>query len=400
MSKRYTIQSILFTSFWIVVGIGTVAMLIAAIQKKDSQHCNGVNITIRGVSNHFFVDKKDIQQTIRSFSGGDPVGKSIGSFNLHSIEEALQRNVWVKSAQLFFDNNEFLQVNVLEREPVARVFTKAGTTFYLDSSSAMMPLSDKFSARLPVFTNFPSDKKVLRKVDSSLLRGILAVSEALQSDSFLMAMIEQVDITEKRTFEMIPKIGNTVIVFGDDKDVAEKFNKLQVFYKDVIVKAGWNKYSVINLQYRNQVVASRKGAKEVAADSIRTLQLMKIIAENAERMSVDSLQVIAPDNEHNSTNSNLIHHSIERDDNNTTSNTIEESQPQEAAPVEKPAIPAASPTVATPKPAANSTKPAAEIKKPAEKVAEKKKPKAVVPKAVMPKADPRKAPVKKPANDY
>ena len=79
------------------------------------------------------------------------------------METELEKNVWIKTAELFFDNNEILQVTVQEREPVARVFTPRGTTFYIDNELAMLPLSEKFSARLPVFTNFPSDKKVLVK---------------------------------------------------------------------------------------------------------------------------------------------------------------------------------------------------------------------------------------------
>lgn len=344
MSKRITIRTILFTLLWMAVGAGTTVLLVAAIQKKDEKHCKGVSINIEGVNNNYFVDKKDIESTIHSLSNGNPVGKSVGSVHLKDIEQVLQKNIWIKNVQLFFDNNEILQVRVLEREPVARVFTTTGTTFYLDSSLAMLPLSEKFSARLPVFTNFPSDKKVLLKEDSILLRGILLVSNTIQEDPFLMGMIDQVDITEHRTFDMVPKLGNTIIQFGDGKDVEEKFNKLELFYKEVIVKGGWNVYSAINVQYRNQVVGKRKDAKEVAADSIATLKLMKAIAENAERLSADSLQTIIQDNDHNSTNSNLIQQSIERDDNHTSSNSNEESLPQGPQAYEKPAaLPASTP---------------------------------------------------------
>jgi cell division protein FtsQ len=55
--------------------------------------------------------------------------------------------------QLFFDNNEVLQVVIDEREPIARIFTVAGNSYYIDSSLERLPLSDKMSARLPVFTN-------------------------------------------------------------------------------------------------------------------------------------------------------------------------------------------------------------------------------------------------------
>ena len=36
---------------------------------------------------------------------------------------------------------------------------------------------------------------------------------------------------------------------------------------------------------KNQVVAKRKGAEDVAADSLRTLQIMKIIAERAQQQA-------------------------------------------------------------------------------------------------------------------
>ncbi|MEO7768611.1 MAG: FtsQ-type POTRA domain-containing protein, partial [Ferruginibacter sp.] len=180
MAKMQIIKNILFFTLWTAIGAGTVVLLVAAIQKKDANQCRGIDISIKGVSNNFFVDKNDILNTIAEIAEESPVGKPIGSFNLKAMEIALQKNTWVKSAQLFFDNNEKLQVNVMEREPVARVFTSSGATFYIDSSIAMLPLSDKFSARLPVFTGFPSDKKVLIKADSNLLRQILAISMSVQ----------------------------------------------------------------------------------------------------------------------------------------------------------------------------------------------------------------------------
>ncbi|MEP7106682.1 MAG: hypothetical protein ABI760_01845 [Ferruginibacter sp.] len=339
MTKKQIILNVLLAILWTATGAGTVMLLVAAIQKKDLKHCSGIDITIKGVSDNFFVDKNDILNTIVSISEGRTVGKPIGSFDLKVMEATLQKNTWIKKAQLFFDNNERLQVNVLEREPVARVFTTTGTTFYIDSSTAMLPLSEKFSARLPVFTNFPSDKKVLLKADSNLLRDVLTISMAIREDSFDMAMIDQVDITPQRNFEMIPKFGNTVVVFGDALNAAEKLDKLRLFYKEVLVKAGWNKYSEINVQYNNQVVARRKGTAEVKADSLRTLQLMKMIAENAERMAGDSLQTILQDNEHNTTSKSIIQQSIERDDNSASGNTIEEPRPQEAITNEKPRLP-------------------------------------------------------------
>ena len=129
-----------------------------------------------------------------------------------------------------------------------------------------------------------------------------------------MAMIEQVDITAQRTFEMIPKIGNQLIVFGDATDTETKLGKLKLFYKEIMVKAGWDHYSVINLQYKNQVVAKRKGAEDVAADSLRTLQLMQMIAERSQKAAGDSLKIMQQGNDRDQADSTMIQQSIQRDE--------------------------------------------------------------------------------------
>ncbi|MES2850582.1 MAG: hypothetical protein V4685_16095 [Bacteroidota bacterium] len=324
MVKGKTILKWAFTTLWIALGAGVLVLLVAAIKKEEKQKCTGINIIIKGVSNNFFVDKNDILHELNQYIEGTPEGQPLSSFNLKSRENDLQKNIWVKRSQLFFDNNYVLQIIVTEREPAARVFTSAGTTFYIDSSTTMLPLSEKFSARLPIFTGFPSDKAVLTKKDSALLRDIYNISMAIQSDSFIMALVEQVDITPHGTFEMIPKVGNGMISFGDGKDIDKKFNKLKLFYSEVMPKSGWNYYSAIDVQYAGQIVAKRKGAEDKSADSLRTLQIMQMIAQTAENLANDSLQMILQDNEHNTTNTNLVEQSLQRDNDDETSQVLAE----------------------------------------------------------------------------
>lgn len=378
--RRYNIRNILLTSLWVLIGTGGIVLLVAAMQKKDLKECKGIEINISGVSNNFFIDKSDVQKIITRYAGNNAIGKRIDNFNLVAMETALKKDVWIKNAELFFDNNEILQVAVEEREPVARIFTATGATFYIDSSNMMLPLSEKFSARLPVFTGFPTETKVLSNADSNLLNDIKNISLQIQADSFLMAMIDQVDITSQRTFEMIPKIGDQVIVFGDASDAGRKFRKLQLFYKKVMTKMGWNRYSIINLQYRNQVVAKLRGADDVSADSLRTIQMMNIIAANAAKYAEDSLHNIMSD-ENKNNDSSMIQQSLQRDELGEISNTVEEPKPQEpvAAPVKKPGTKPAIKPVATP-----SQKPPV---KPAPKKPLVTKPKTVneKPKVIMPK---------------
>ncbi|UAY51641.1 FtsQ-type POTRA domain-containing protein [Ferruginibacter albus] len=356
IKKQIAIKWML-TTLWVCIGAGTLVLLVAAVQKKNTQRCKGVNITIKDVQNNCFVDKKDILDSLKVLEGEDPVGKGISSFDLQIMETKLKKNVWVKKAELFFDNNDVLQIKITEREPVARIFANNETTFYIDTSNAILPLSEKFSARLPVFTGFPTDK-ARSKADSNLLKDIQTISLALQQNAFCMAMIDQVDITPQKTFDMVPKIGNTTIVFGDATDAAEKLRKLKVFYQQVMPQAGWNYYSQVNVQYKNEIVAKKRGADDKSVDSLHTIQMMQQIAANAERAANDSLQTFAADNENNTTDENLIQQSMQRDDEESNGAQLPSAwvpKPVEIkpTPVEKPK----SAPVEKPKPA-TVTKPA------------------------------------------
>lgn len=413
MAAKRKIYRLLLTTLWVSISAGIIVLLVAAVTKERKQKCTGLDISIKGVNNNFFVDKTDILAAINEYIDGSPVGQPMSLLDLKSLEADLSRNIWIRKCQLFFDNNAVLHVNIAEREPEARIFTSSGNSFYIDSSLAMLPLSDKLSARLPVFTNFPSDKKVLTTKDSALLREVHEVAALIQQDEFLMALIDQIDINADRNFEMIPKLGNNIIAFGNAENAAAKFSKLKLFYKEVMVKSGWNKYSVVDVQYKNQVVARRKDAKEIATDSLKTIQLMQLIAENAERMANDSVQVMMQDNEHNTTNESMILQSVEREDPDSNLHTLN-LKPQGIPVTGNAVLPNSQPmknpgnTAATNKPAASkpvlaakptpAAKPAANNKpvnktvaaKPATKTASK-------PQATKPAVNNKSKPVTKPA---
>jgi cell division protein FtsQ len=314
MVSKSKILNVFFTCLWVLAGVGLVFLLISAMQVKREKKCKGLEVNIDGVSNNFFIDAKDVEVIINRFAGGGTKGKPLNNFRLWEMENALKRNVWIKSAQIYFDNNDILKVDVEEREPIARVFAINDFTFYVDSSLAMLPLSEKFSARVPVFTGFPADTKVLSKKDSALLAGIRQLSLLIGGDNFLNALIEQVDITAERNFEMIPKIGNQLILFGDATNANQKFEKLKLFYKQVMSKAGWSRYNVIDLQYKDQVVARIRGKEDIIADSLKTMELMKFIAIRAAKEASDSLVRFAQDNDKNTTDSSLIQSSLQREE--------------------------------------------------------------------------------------
>jgi len=256
MNAKGTIRKILFVSLWLIIGSGMVILLAAAMRKQKNARCRDYSIVIKSEQGSSFINEKDVQQmlaTTNSLIKGQP----ISSFNLNGMEQLLEKNEWVEDAELYFDNKDVLHIVVTEREPLARIFTTAGNSFYIDGAAKKISLSDRMSARVPVFTSFP-EKKKLSNSDSLLLNDVRSMAQFISNDPFWMAQVAQIDITPERNFEMIPVVGNHVIRLGNGENLDQKFHRLFVFYKEILSKTGFDKYRVIDVQYAGQVVASKQ----------------------------------------------------------------------------------------------------------------------------------------------
>lgn len=271
-------------SCWLILAAGVLVLLIAAIQVRDHKICKAVKIDITGARDLLFLDQQDIMGIISENGINDPHGRAIAGFDLQMLESRLENRVWVKDAELFFDNNRVLHANVMEREPVARIFTTGGNSFYMDSSGKQLPLSSKLSVRLPVFTGFPSNNLHFRKGDSMLVEHMKSMSGYIAKDKFWMAQIAQIDITRAKNFELVPVVGHHIIEFGNGQDHEIKFKRLFLFYKQVLGKTGFDKYSRVNVQYDKQVIGTKKGTV-TRVDSLQAIKNMQRMIEEAMRMA-------------------------------------------------------------------------------------------------------------------
>ena len=293
MAIKVNIRKIVSVTLWCIVGAGVLVLLGASINYRNSKTCKGYKIDISGPSGELFIDRKDITEMLAPAGAGSGKwqDKAIPSFDLRRMESVLEKNVWIKDAQLFFDNNGILRINVLEREPVVRIFTEGGNSFYIDSSGAELPLSDRRTARLPVFTGYPAPKVRLHGEDSVLTVQIRQLGQYIQKDPFWMAQIDQVNITPSKTFELIPTVGNHLIEFGDGSDYEQKFHRLFVFYKEVLSRTGFDKYSRIDVEYAGQVVAVKKGSEGTRSDSLQGMKNIQQLIRSARQLQPDTARL-------------------------------------------------------------------------------------------------------------
>jgi cell division protein FtsQ len=269
---------------WLLVITGITSLLIAANSKKKEHVCKDVLVGIKGNEGKFYVEKEDVLKLMEKTVDGSLLQKNITTINLKKLEEGLKTNPWIKNAELYFDSKDALHVFVEEREPIARVFTTQGNSFYMDSSGAKMPLLDKMSIRVPVVTGFTSARK-FNAADSALLQQTKQVIQFIFNNEFWNAQVGQIDITAERKFELIPVIGDHIIKLGEGENVDEKLNRLFVFYKQVMSKVGFNKYAALDVEYKGQVVAIKKEP----TSPVDSIQLKKNIEELMNRANMQNI---------------------------------------------------------------------------------------------------------------
>jgi len=282
VNAKSTIKKVLFIALWLCIGAGMFTLLLAAISNKNKGECREYTIKLKAADKNYFIDEKDVEVLLMKATNGKITGQPVSSFNLFELETMLEDNTWINKAELYFDSRDVLHVTVTEKEPVARIFTTAGNSFYIDSAGRKIPLSQKMSARVPVFTGYP-DKKKWNAIDSMLLNSVRVTANYIMQNTFWLAQVAQIDITPERTFEMVPVVGNHLVKIGAGEDIDRKFNNLRIFYSQVLSKTGFDKYKIIDVRFKGQIVAS----KQTGDSKVDSVQLRKNV-DKLLRQSVEA----------------------------------------------------------------------------------------------------------------
>lgn len=172
------------------------------------------------------------------------------NINLNNLERFLQRNEMIENAEIFLTLSGELGAIITQRTPVLRVANES-ETFYYDKLGTKMPLSDNYSARVPITTDTISGQ---RNFD------IIKLSNTIRDDDFLQKQIIGIRLIDgefKDQFELKTRVGDQKIIFGDLSKIDEKIAKLKVFYQKIMLDSTLTDYKTINLKFHNQIVCEK-----------------------------------------------------------------------------------------------------------------------------------------------
>ena len=186
--------------------------------------------------NKLLIENKTNAQSIRK-----------DKLDLNQLEKSINSNPMIEKSEVFVSIDGVLKAMVKQKTPIARVFNDE-SSFYIDYQGNIMPLSDEFTARVPIISG---DINNINKDDfSKLLRYIW-------QDDFLKKNIIGMQISPAGSIKMQNRNFNYEILFGKSINIERKFQNYKAFYQKTIVDSTLLRYKRINLTFTQQVVCTK-----------------------------------------------------------------------------------------------------------------------------------------------
>lgn len=252
---------------WLVFIIVVVVLMGSVKSSRDDKVIGYPKIVVNVFEGQLFLDEATIREKLESKAliGEDFTYEQV---DFSAIESYLRGLSEVKTVKVYAEIGTKWQIQVVLRQPVARLFNLNGSSCYIDTDGKLMPLSDNYTAHILTVNGFVNETNMKKNVSDvinndslktiEILDDLYLISKYVCSDKFFSSQITHIYVNSENEFEFIPRVGKQRILFGDSHHYVGKFKKLKVFYTEGLAKAGWGLYDTINVKYKNQIVCSKR----------------------------------------------------------------------------------------------------------------------------------------------
>lgn len=216
--------------------------------KEEDGVCRQVTVVVKDSADRHFIDRKDVLSILKNTSLY-PINQRLRDINTEKIERKVADNELVDRVSVYKTPSGNINIEVTQKMPVLRVFSTQGS-YYIDEHGHIMPVSPRYATYLPIASG--NIEKSFATTD------LYKFALFLQKHDFWNNQIEQIYVYPNKEVELIPRVGDHRIFLGSFEDFREKMDHLQLFYEQAIPKVGWEKYRIINLKYKNQIVCTKK----------------------------------------------------------------------------------------------------------------------------------------------
>ncbi|MGI2262002.1 cell division protein FtsQ/DivIB [Candidatus Cardinium hertigii] len=227
--------------------------LLFAQEKHTSLVCKDIAISIKAYPNQSLITVQGILDLLQATYPISLQKTRLKTIDTYAIQDQLSRHPLIKSVLVYKTWNGVLTISLETKYFIARTISLMepnGREAYVDEKGSLIALKGLPHLRLLVITgkNIATEKRKLA------YKGLLALLHYMHRDPFWQRQITSLQVKDNGKIILGTQIGGHQIEFGKAEHIEEKFQKLWLFYSQVMPYKGWNAYHRVNLEFKNQLV--------------------------------------------------------------------------------------------------------------------------------------------------
>ncbi|WP_035677067.1 cell division protein FtsQ/DivIB [Flavobacterium limnosediminis] len=239
-------RKIKWTDVRLVLMLGVLIFLYSFSEKRnESRKLVKTEVKFAGENMPFLTDEMVNNLLIQNSGSVTSIRKE--KLDLNRLERELDSHQMIADAQVYATVDGTLKALVTQKTPIARVSNER-SSYYIDYEGNKMPLSDHFSARVPL---------VFGEINNENRKGLTEVFQNIHDDDFLKKNITGAKILESGSVLMTNRNYNYEILFGKPINVDKKFNNYKAFFQHAMKDTLIGEYKMINLKFTQQVVCTK-----------------------------------------------------------------------------------------------------------------------------------------------
>ncbi len=214
-------------------------------QRNENRKLKKSEVLFVGENNLFVKQETVNKLLIENYSDAKSIQKL--NIDLNKLEKSVNKQPMIEKSEVFVTIDGVLKAVVKQRTPIARVFSESGS-FYIDYQGNTMPLSEFYSARVPLVSG---------EINKENSKDLFDLFRIIFDDEFLKKNIIGIQILPNGSLKMMNRNFNYEIEFGRTINVEDKFKNYKAFFQKAVLDSSLYHYKKINLKFTQQVVCTK-----------------------------------------------------------------------------------------------------------------------------------------------
>ncbi|WP_425636297.1 cell division protein FtsQ/DivIB [Algoriphagus yeomjeoni] len=249
--KRANIKKVLAFVVLTLVLVGFIGFVEKQTLYKTFQ---GTEIDIEGVSGVYFVEDAEIAKILSEAFPDLKAGLMLEEVPMKAIEARLLGHPFVKSAEAMLGQKGILNLKISQHQPIARIAQPLGADGYITTEGKVIPTSTSYTSRVLILEGEYAERLMDKGEINTDMPELMDLITFITEDEFWNAQITEVELNSRDDIRLYQQVGRQIIEFGDAHDIVNKFDRISVFYKEILPRKGWSAYNRVSVKFKDQIV--------------------------------------------------------------------------------------------------------------------------------------------------